>query len=84
MRHVRAAQWRSIMATENTVEVKAEVVTEGEQKEGSFVDTLFDLGTTWADAGIGYGKIALEHTAKALEKTAKSLEQLQGKLKKAS
>ena len=70
------------MATEEkTVEAKAEVVTDG-SKAGSLVDTLFDLGTTWADAGIGYGKFALEHSAKALEKTAKALEALQEKLKK--
>jgi hypothetical protein len=69
------------MVTENekTVEAKAEVINESTK---SIVDTIFDLGTTWADAGIGYGKFALEHSAKALEKTAKHLEALQEKLKK--
>jgi hypothetical protein len=68
-----------VSENEKTVEAKAEVVSD---QAKSIVDTIFDLGTMWADAGIGYGKFALEHSAKALEKTAKHLEQLQEKLKK--
>ena len=47
-----------------------------------FVETLRELGTSWAGVAIGYGRIALEHAARALDRTAGKLGELQGKLKK--
>lgn len=73
------------MATEKTetTEVKAEVIDETKEKAKSLVDLVFDVGQAWADSGIGYGKFALENSAKALSRTAKALEALQEKLRKA-
>jgi hypothetical protein len=62
-------------------EVKAEVVTE-KKKPSTLVDTLFDIGLSWADFGVGQGKRALEQSAKTLEKVAASLAELQQKLRK--
>ena len=71
--------------TEKTPEVKAEVVIdEAAEKAKTLVDVVFDVGTVWAETGIGYGKFALEHSAKALSRTAKALEALQEKLRKDS
>jgi hypothetical protein len=64
------------------VEVNAEVVKDHEDAVSSLVDTLFDVGTAWAEYGIGYGKFALESSAKVLARTAKALEELQERLKK--
>jgi hypothetical protein len=61
-------------------EVKAEVVDE--KKPSTLVDTLFDIGLSWADFGVGQGKRALEQSAKTLEKVAASLAELQQKLRK--
>ncbi|WP_438023071.1 hypothetical protein [Sorangium sp. So ce233] len=47
-----------------------------------FVETLRELGTSWAEVAIGYGRIALENAARALDRTAGKLGELQGKLKK--
>jgi hypothetical protein len=47
-----------------------------------FVETLRELGTSWAEVAIGYGRIALEGAARALDRTAVRLGELQGKLKK--
>ncbi|WP_437851007.1 hypothetical protein [Sorangium sp. So ce363] len=47
-----------------------------------FVETLRELGTSWAGVAIGYGRIALEGAARALERSAGKLGELQGKLKK--
>lgn len=65
------------------VEVKAEVVdpnAPSPEKLDSLVDALFDVGTAWAEYGIGYGKFALENSAKVLARTAKALEQIQERL----
>jgi hypothetical protein len=51
-------------------------------KKSTFVDTLFDIGLSWADFGVGQGKRALEQSAKTLEKVASSLNDLQQKLRK--
>jgi len=64
-----------------TVEAQAEVVKD-DKEIPSLVDAIFDVGTAWAEYGIGYGKFALESSAKVLEKTAKALEQIQERLKK--
>ena len=65
---------------ENNGEAKAEVVNG--KKGGTLVDALFDVGTAWAEYGLGYGRFALEQSAKALSKTAAALEALQAKIKK--
>ncbi len=67
------------------VEATAEVVKDADdvaEATGSLVDALFDVGTAWAEYGLGYGKQALESTAKVLETTAKTLEVLQERFKK--
>jgi hypothetical protein len=72
------------MSQDQSFEAAAEVVSENESKDAaheSLVDALFDVGTAWAEFGIGYGKFALESSAKALQRTAKALETLQEKLK---
>ena len=43
--------------------------------------TLYDVGVTWAQVGIGLGKTALENLARALERTAKRLGDLQTQIK---
>lgn len=47
------------------------------------VNTLFHLGSGWADLGIGYVRVAAENGARALDRTAKQLETFQARLKKA-
>ncbi len=68
------------------VEAAAEVVNEDAaglgDATGSLVDALFDVGTAWAEHGLGVGKVALESTAKVLERTAKALEEVQQRFKK--
>ena len=71
------------------VEATAEVVRDAEDlgagladSAGSLVDALFDVGTAWAEHGLGLGKVALESTAKVLERTAKALEEVQERFKK--
>jgi hypothetical protein len=64
----------------NQTEHKAEVMTE--KKPSTLVDTLFDIGLSWADFCVGQGKRALEQSAKTLEKVAASLAELQQKLRK--
>lgn len=49
--------------------------------KASFAETVVDIGLSWADAGIGIGKIALENSARALDRTAKCLSLYQEKLK---
>ena len=66
----------------HTVEATAEVVNEAERAAGSLVDAVFDLGTAWAEHGLGVGKMALETTAKVLDRTAKTLEEIQERFKK--
>ncbi len=66
--------------SEKTVEANAEVITE--TKDESLVDALFDIGTAWAEAGVGYGKLALENSAKALSRTAEALATIQERLAK--
>jgi hypothetical protein len=61
-------------------ESKAEVV--GEKKPSTLVDTLFDIGLSWADFGVGQGKRALEQSAKTLEEVAHKLSDFQQKLRK--
>jgi hypothetical protein len=60
-------------------EVKAEVVSE---PPSTLVDTLFDIGLSWAEFGVGQGKRALQQSARTLEKVAASLNELQERLKK--
>ncbi len=61
---------------------KTTVDTQADEHEyPSIVDALFDVGTAWVEYGIGYGKFALQSSAKVLEQTAKALETLQEKLK---
>ncbi len=71
-------------AEAKTVEANAEVVNENANGEpqASVVDTIFDVGTAWAEYGLGYGKFALESTAKALQRTAAALAAVQERLKK--
>jgi hypothetical protein len=54
----------------------------GEKKESTLVDTLFDIGLSWADFGVGQGRRALEQSAKTLEKAAHALSDLQHRLRK--
>ena len=70
------------MSHDQTFEATAEVVSKDEREnaQGSLVDALFDVGTAWAGYGIGYGKLALEESAKVLARTAKTLEALQKRL----
>jgi hypothetical protein len=51
-------------------------------KAAAVVATLREVGTAWAEAAIGYGRVALENVAHALERTAGKLGALQEKLKK--
>ena len=72
------------MSHDQTFEATAEVVSKDARENAaheSLVDALFDLGTAWAGHGIGYGKLALEESAKVLARTAKTLEALQERLK---
>ena len=55
---------------------------EAPASSSSVVATLCGVGTVWAEAGIGYGRLALENSAKALERTAQRLGSLQAKLRK--
>lgn len=48
----------------------------------TLVDTLFDIGLTWAEFGVGQGRRALETSAKTLERVAQSLHELQRRLRK--
>jgi hypothetical protein len=63
-----------------TTEARDQVVTE--KRPTTLVDTLFDIGLSWADFSVGQGKRALEQSAKTLEKVAASLNELQHKLRK--
>jgi hypothetical protein len=65
-------------------ETKTTETTDSEAKKtaSTLVDTVFDVGTAWADFGLNYGKFALENSAKALTRTAKAIETLQAKLRK--
>jgi hypothetical protein len=74
------------MVHENTVEAKAEVIDETQQADQekdakSLVDAVFDVGTAWAEYGLGWGKFALENTARALKRTADGLGTVAQKLK---
>jgi hypothetical protein len=51
------------------------------EKRSTFVDTLFDIGLSWAEFGVGQSKRALEQSAKTLEKVAHSLDDLQQRLR---
>jgi len=62
--------------------VEANGQSEIGKKANTLVDAIFDVGTAWAEYGLGYGRFALEHGAKALTRTAAALETLQAKLKK--
>jgi hypothetical protein len=64
---------------EKPIEATAEVIEEKQPK--TLVDTVFDLGTTWAEYGLSCGKFALEHSAKALSRTADTLGDIADKLK---
>jgi hypothetical protein len=46
------------------------------------VEALREIGTTWAETALGYGRVALENVAHAIERTAEKLGELQDKLKK--
>ncbi len=49
---------------------------------GALLNTLVDLGSTWAAYGLKVGKTALEQSADALGKTAHTLETLATELEK--
>ena len=49
---------------------------------GTLLDTLVDLGSTWAAYGLKVGKAALEQSADALGKTAHTLDTLATELEK--
>jgi hypothetical protein len=68
------------MSTENVPEANAQVVDS--KRANTLVDTLFDIGLSWAEFGVGQGKRALENSAKTLEKVAQTLNDLQQKLRK--
>ena len=61
--------------TEPAPETQKEIAAEEPKAEAraSLVDTLFDVGLTWASYGLEVGKKALETSAKTLEQTAKAL-----------
>lgn len=72
-------------SNEKTVEAQAELIDDAnaaKQAAGSLVDTLFDVGTAWAEYGLKYGRFALKNTARALTRTAKALEKLEVKIKR--
>ena len=50
--------------------------------KSNFVNTLLEVGATWAETGIGFGRVALTSSAHALERTAKALLELEGKLRR--
>jgi len=52
------------------------------ERPSTLVDKMFDIGTAWAAAGLGFGKTALEQSARTLEKGAKKLETLSSNLTK--
>ena len=75
------------MTTEKhaTVEATAEVIDAGasvSKQAASLVDTIFDVGTAWAEYALKYGRFALKNTARALTRTAKALEALELKIKR--
>ena len=49
---------------------------------GALLNTLVDLGSTWASYGLKVGKSALEQSADALGKTAHTLDTLATELEK--
>ena len=51
-------------------------------QKASVIESLREIGVAWAEAAVGFGKIALENVAHALERTAERLGTLQDKLKK--
>jgi hypothetical protein len=61
-------------------DIKAEVASD--KKPSTLVDTLFDIGLSWADFGVGQGRRALEQSAKTLERVAHTLSDLQQRLRK--
>jgi hypothetical protein len=68
---------------DQATEAKAEVVDDtAAKKDQTLVDTIFDVGTAWAEYGLDYGKFALESSAKALTRTATALATLKEKLKR--
>jgi len=62
--------------TETTQESKPEAAP-----KASFTETIVEFSLTWADAGLGLSKTALETSARALDRTAKRVESLQERLK---
>src|SRR5215218_1270392 len=66
--------------TEISKEVKPASAPKGAAK-ASFADTVVDIGLSWAEAGIGISKTALENSARALDRTAKHLEGWKERLK---
>jgi hypothetical protein len=67
--------------TETTRATKPEFTAAAAAKASSFADTIVDIGVSWAEAGIGIGKTALENSARALDRTAKCLSVYQERLK---
>jgi hypothetical protein len=61
---------------------KEKVESKTKEAKSTIVDTVFDLGLSWAEFGVSQGKLALAQSAKTLEKAAKSLEDLQKRLHK--
>jgi hypothetical protein len=69
------------MTSENT-QAAQQKADPASKKKGTLVDTIFDIGLSWAEFGVGQGKKALENSAKTLETLAHSLDDLQQKLRK--
>jgi hypothetical protein len=75
----------NVHSEKETVEAKGEASKgTGPKQPGheTLVDTVFDLGLSWAEFGVSQGKLALSQSAKTLERVAKSLEELQKRLHK--
>ena len=69
------------MSETQTIQQSKPETTTAAQAKVSVADTIVDFGILWADKGIGFGKSALENSARALDRTAKYLEEFQGRLK---
>jgi hypothetical protein len=84
MSETQSIQQAKIENGMNTTPVAEEEVAAPKATPASaaFIASLRQLGTSWADVALGYGRVALENVAHALERTAERLGELQDKLKK--
>ena len=62
--------------TQNTTATKPRAAFD----PSALVNALREVGATWAETGVGIGRVALENSAKALERTAKALLTIEEKL----